>query len=379
MQCAQCHDHVLYDDYKQAHYYGLYAFFSRSYLFADPQLGPVVGEKADGDVSFKSVFKKKVNHTTGPKLIDGAPVGQPTVAKGQEYWMAPGDKARGIPRFSRRAQLADQLASGQTPEFSRNIANRLWAFMLGRGLVHPLDLMHGDNPPSHPELLETLAREFVGSGYNIKAFLRELALSRTYGRSSEPPPGLSAEDVAPERFAVAPLKPLSPEQLCWALLQATGIVAATRTNVEHQLFVVDPRLGQLVQVDAKRQRLGEEMVEKAVFAQLQGNMGPFIAQFAKAPGQSQDDAEPTVHQALFLANGEPTQSWLGGLAGRVAALADPSALAEELYLSLLTRRPTADERGEVARYLAERGGDRPRAVRELAWAIVTSAEFRFNH
>ena len=266
------------------------------------------------------------------------------------------------------------------PEFNRNIVNRLWAMLFGRGLVHPLDLHHGDNPPSHPELLESLANEFAASGYNFKVFLRELALSRAYARSSEPAPGLSSpEDSAPERFTVAALRPLTPEQMAWSLMQAAGIVAGTQADVERQLLGVDPRLRDLVQVDEARRRLGAELIERRVYDRLKGNAGPFVAQFGRAPGQSQDGGDSTVHQALFLANGQPVQSWLAALAGRVSAIADTTAAADELYLSVLTRRPTAAERDELAGYLAPRAGDRARAVGELAWALATSTEFRFNH
>ncbi len=147
MQCAQCHDHVLYNDYKQAHYYGLFAFFSRSYLVQDGKGVATVAEKADGDVTFKSVFKKKVTNTTGPRILDAEPVAEPAVAKGQEYWVAPADKVRAVPRYSRRAQLVKALVPDKAPEFSRNLANRLWAVVMGRGLVHPLDLHTADNPP----------------------------------------------------------------------------------------------------------------------------------------------------------------------------------------------------------------------------------------
>jgi hypothetical protein len=379
MQCAQCHDHVLYDDYKQAHYYGLLAFFSRSYLVQDARGLMTFAEKADGDVTFASVFKKKITHKTGPRLIDGPEVPDPAVAKGQEYLAAPGERVRAIPRYSRRAQLPAALTSGRSPEFARNIANRLWALMMGRGLVHPLDLHHGDNPPSHPELLDLLAREFAATGYDVKGFLRELALTRTYGRSSEPPPGSSPEDAEPQHFAVAALRPMSPEQMAWSLLQAAGVVAGTRADIERQMTGVDPKFRDLVGLDAKRRRLGRRLVEQAVFDRLKGNAAPFVQQFGRAPGQSQDASDATVHQALFLANGQPVQSWLAGLAGRLAPMPDPSALAEELYLALLTRRPTAEERDEVARYLAGRGNERAKAVQELAWALVTSAEFRFNH
>jgi hypothetical protein len=379
MQCSQCHDHVLYDDYKQDHYYGLYAYFSRTYLVQDARGVTLLGEKADGDVAYKSVFKKKVTHTAAPRLIDSPPVVEPAVAKGQEYWVAPGDKVRAIPRHSRRATLGPQLTSGEVPTFNRNIVNRLWALLMGRGLVHPLDLQHSDNPPSHPELLDLLANEFVSSGFDMKSFVRELASTRTYARSSEPPPGLPPADTAPERFTVAALKPLSPEQMAWSLMQMTGQVAATQADVERQLLGVDSKLRELVGMDAKRQEMGKELVESAVFERLKGNTGPFISQFAHAPGQSQDGADATVHQALFLANGEPVQSWLGGLAGRLNSISDPSAVAEELYLAVLTRRPTPSEREEVAQHLTARSAERPRAIQDLAWALVTSTEFRFNH
>jgi hypothetical protein len=379
MQCAQCHDHVLYDDYKQAHYYGLYAFFSRSYSIQDGRGVASFAEKADGDVTFKSVFKKKVTHGTGPRLIDGPPVTEQAVAKGQEYWVAPSDKVQSIPRNSRRALLGPLLASGQVPEFNRNIVNRLWALMMGRGLVHPLDLHHGDNPPSHPELLDSLAREFVAGGYNVKSFLRELALTRTYARSSEPPPGLSPEDTAPERFTVALLKPLSPEQMAWSVMQATGNVTGVRADVEHRRIALDPKFRDLMQTDAKREQLGRDLVEDEVYERLKGNAGPFVSQFGRAPGQAQDVSDSTVHQALFLANGQPVQAWVSGLANRLAAITDGGALTDELYLAVLTRRPTSGEREEAAQYLAKRGQERTPAVGELAWALLTSTEFRFNH
>ena len=123
----------------------------------------MLAEKADGDVTFTSVFKKKVSHQTGPRILDGPAVAEPGVPKGAEYLVAPDkeNKVRPIPRYSRRAELAKRLTSGAVPEFSRNIVNRLWAMMMGRGLVHPVDLHHAENPPADAELLDLMAREFV--------------------------------------------------------------------------------------------------------------------------------------------------------------------------------------------------------------------------
>ncbi|MDR3637086.1 MAG: DUF1549 domain-containing protein [Isosphaeraceae bacterium] len=385
LQCAQCHDHPLIDDYKQAHYYGLFAFFNRATLFGADKNAAVLAEKADGDVSFTSVFTKKVTHQAGPRVIDGPPVEEPKFAKGEEYLVPPAkdNSVRPVPRFSRLAQLAPRMTAATTPAFSRNIVNRLWALMMGRGLVHPLDLHHTENPPSHPELLDLLAREFAASQFDVKAFLRELALSRTYQRSSEPPPGMSEEKSDPSRFAVAALKPLSPEQLAWSVMQGLGLVAMYRSNAEHRVDNVDTKLRDILGTDAKRRDLRTTMLEETVFDQLGGSVAPFVGQFAPTGGQPQDVAEPTVHQALFIANGQPIQSWLApagtNLAGRLSALTDPSALAEELYLSLNSRRPTRDERDEVARHLERRGKERAAALQELVWAVLASTEFRFNH
>lgn len=384
LQCAQCHDHVLIDDYKQAHYYGLFAFYNRSYVVEQADGLKTIGEKADGDVTFSSVFVKKVTHKTGPRVLDGPEAAEPEVDAGEQYWVYPADKVRAIPRYSRRELLPDRLASPEVPEFSRNIVNRLWALMMGRGLVQPLDMHSETNPPSHPELLEMLANEFVAMRFDVKAFLRALARSQTYQRSSMPPPGASEDVLAPELFAVGALKPMSPEQLAWSVMQATGIVAAYRAQAERELFGVDPKFAALTRLDDERREFGRERVEALVFERLKGSMAPFISQFGGAPGQPQVDGQTTVHQALFLANGEPIQSWLApsgtNLTGRLAALTDPAMLAEELYLSLLSRRPTPEERAEVAKYLAERGeAERAKAVKELAWALLASAEFRFNH
>ena len=260
LQCAQCHDHPLIDDYKQAHYYGIFAFLNRTTLFgADPtgvkKNTGVLAEKADGDVTFSSVFKKKVSHQTGPRILDEQPVPEPRIPQGAEYLVAPDkeNKVRPIPRYSRRGELAKRLSATTVPQFSRNIVNRLWAIMMGRGLVHPVDLDHAENPPADSELLDLMARAFVVQRYDIKAFLRELALTRAYQRSSEPPPG--ASNGADSRFAVFSLKPLTPEQLAWSVMQGLGLVSIARQQAEERLDGHDPKMRTILETDDKRRAL----------------------------------------------------------------------------------------------------------------------------
>jgi hypothetical protein len=168
-------------------------------------------------------------------------------------------------------------------------------------------------------------------------------------------------------------------------MQGLGLVATTRAEVVQALEGNDPKLRAILRLDPPRQALRDRMIEVAVFDRLERNLRPFIRQFGGVAGQPQDAAEATstVDQALFLTNGEPLRTWLSSqpdrLVGRGAAMADPTTIAEELYLSILSRRPTPEERAEVADYLARRATEGTSALRELAWALLASSEFRFNH
>lgn len=357
LQCCQCHDHPRIDDYKQAHYYGIFAFLNRSSLVVDKKLNmAVLSEKADGEVTFQSVFDPaKVTKNTGPRLPEGPPLKEPAVEKGKEYVVAPAIGGRSVPRFSRRALLGPTLARADNEQFKRNIANRLWALMMGRGLVHPLDLDHSANPPSHPELLKLLADDIAARKFDMRGFLRELALSQTYQRSSEQSsPGKEPE---PASYMVALLKPLTPEQLAWSLMQATGLT------------------------DAERQALGKNATEAALYARLSPNVTPFVKAFGNPPGQAQE-FDARLDQALFLANGPTVRGWLtpraDNLIDRLGKVTNMDELAEELYLSVLTRLPGAEERKEMTDFLTARK-DRATALQDMAWALLASAEFRFNH
>ena len=192
MQCCQCHDHPLIDDYYQADYYGIYAFLSRGFLFTDKDKKVFFAEKANGDVTFTSVFTEEKGRTR-PRLPGDVPIDEPVFAAGEEYSVKPADKVRPIPKHSRRAKLAELATSGENDAFNRNIVNRLWSHMLGRGIVDPVDLHHPLNPAAHPALLTMLASEFVAMKYDIRAFLRELALTRTYQLALSTPDNLTAQ------------------------------------------------------------------------------------------------------------------------------------------------------------------------------------------
>ena len=190
LQCAQCHDHPLVDDYYQEDYYGIFAFLNRSFLFTAKDKKVFFAEKAEGNVSFTSVFTKEAGES-GPCLPASQPIKEPEFKKGEEYQVKPAKDVRPIPKYSRRQQLALLATSGKNQAFNRNFANRLWAHMMGKGLVEPVDFNHSDNPAVNPELMDVLSQELVAMKYDIRSFLRELALTQTYQRSLDMPTELS--------------------------------------------------------------------------------------------------------------------------------------------------------------------------------------------
>ncbi len=204
VQCAQCHDHPIINDYTQRDYHGLFAFLNRSYLFQpDTKQPAVLAEKAEGDAKFKSVFTEEEGET-GPRLPGETEIDEPQLTAEQAYKVKPDPKkktVRPVPAFSRREALAKAATDGTNDVFNRNLANRLWTLMIGRGLVHPIDQHHSDNPPVHPELLQRLADGLVQMDFDVKSFIRQIALSKTYQRPYRLPEdfGRLAEAIEQQR------------------------------------------------------------------------------------------------------------------------------------------------------------------------------------
>lgn len=345
LRCAECHDHIFIKDYKQADFQGLLAFVKNVSLA--PGKTPSVNEQlTKAKLEFASVFGG-AKMQTGPRVPGRSEVAIPTFAKGEEFAIKPDRKTKqpGVLKFSTLARLAEQVPAKDNQPFNRNAVNRLWAQMMGRGLVHPLDLDHAGNPPSHPELLDLLSREFVAHKYDVKWLLRELALTETYQRSGRLPPGV--KEVEPASYRTALERRLEPEQLLRSMLTATG----------------------------------EDTVKGG--ATFDKTRSAFVKAFAHAPRKPEDGFNPTLQAALFLLNDKLVLGWLpakpGNLLDRVQKMSDDRKAIEELYLAVLSRRPSADEVQDAQRFLAARSSRRPAALRNLAWALLASTEFCVNH
>lgn len=645
LSCAQCHDHPTVADYLQRDYHGLFAFFNRTYLFTrDSDKKAFIAEKAEGDVTFTSVFTKE-SGATRPRLPGGTQLPEPVLPRNAEYVVPPNPKdknLRPVPKFNRRAELAKVIAEPGNRAFNRNIVNRLWALMMGRPLAGPVDELNSANPAAYPELLDLLATEFAASGYDTRAFVRELALTRVYGRSFElpsaitSPRGLAAtwipilearqrqftnataaaeadvkrvqdrlaaqrkamqpvvdelaktntvlaevrkacdpainahrdaerelarkrdalksvqdaqakldealvqlpgdkelvasvdklkaritelnkeieaavkevaakdtaakpmrEKLAPaeattepvrkrfaiedakllaldaeliaattrwqdaktavnhltrqletaraladcdrlrseleqskealerakrqsasgansaaaaqmaaleakvpsdtkalqaatdklatileKSFAVGALAALTPEQLAWSMMRATGVVGAHELAGGAEFDKKTPSTD-ANKTDPARLAARAKAAEQYTWDKLKGGAAGFAPLFGAGAGEPQDTFFATADQALFLNNGSMVRSWLApsadNLSARLTKLTDARTLAEELYLSTLTRLPTEDEVASVQKQLAAREKEKPAVVQDLAWGLLTSVEFRFKH
>lgn len=344
--CSQCHDHPDVGDYAQDEYFGLFAYLKET--------------PSEATLEYESVFRPG-KQTTGPRLPGGEELQIPTFEKDQK------DEAA---KFRPRLLLSQNLPTAENELFVRNSVNRFWFLMMGRGLVHPLDLHHEDNPPSHPKLLDTMSQEFVAHHFDIKWLLRQIALSDSYQRSSILPEGLALKDAPPQSYRIANLKPLTPEQMAWCVTGATG-------NLDWLLKATAPEESEFSYFDYINGRVDH-------FPQnFPDIMKLFVGVYSNPPGEAEVDFAPSMGHALFLMNDQGILNWLkprsGNLVERLSKLTEESLVADELYISVLTRPPTKEESTEVARYLAQNRDRRIEALGELVWALISSAEFRMNH
>jgi hypothetical protein len=354
VSCAQCHDHPLVHDWKQDHFYGMKSFFNRTF-----EAGGQIAERDKGIVQFKTTKGVSKNaqlmFLTGTVVVDPeggsvpVEVTKPQPKKISKAPIAPVPP----PKFSVRNQLAElALQPKERDFFARSIVNRVWHRLYGTGLVSPLDQMHSENAPSHPELLAWLARDTAEHGYDLRRLIRELVLSKTWSRSSR---WEGSSFPRPQTFAVARLRALTPMQL------ATSLRLATTAS------------------DQLPATLKPDELERRLEGLESGARG-----FASLIEQPRDDFQISVTEALLFSNSDRIQKEFltdgrDRLLGQLKEIKDTNAALETLTLNVLGRSPTGEEKALLTEYLNNRK-DRPaEALRQVTWALLTGAEFRFNH
>jgi len=323
IRCAECHDHP-FTAWKQEDFWSYAAFFARVRGPSNMGGPAEVTEATSGEV--KNPATKK---SVPPRFLGGA---------------APDSGATAEPR---RAQLVRWITESGNPYFARAAVNRAWSMMFGRGLVHPVDNLDENNPPTHPEVLDLLAKDFAAHGYDLRRLFRILAGTRAYQLASSPEGG----DVVIKSYAAMSVRSLSSKQIYDGMVRATG---------------------RREPLDPAAMRVAQQRSE-------------FLAQI-DAPTREATEFQGGIPQTLTMLNGplvtELTSPWSSDL---VAALVDSPFLTDEerietLFLAALTRSPTSPQQAKALQWLRDnaREGDQAQPLADLLWALVNSSEFALN-
>ena len=262
-----------------------------------------------------------------------------------------------------REDFADWLLAPANPWFTRAIANRVWSWLLGRGIVHEPDDLRADNPPSNPDLLARLERELVTSHYDVKALMRFILTSETYQRSSI---AVGNRPEAAVNFAHYPLRRLEAEVLIDALNQITG------TSEKYSSAIPEPFT--FIPEHTRAIALPDGSITSS-----------FLENFGRPARDTGLERERnnaiSAPQRLHLLNSTHIQRKLEQgprLQALLRARSTPRELVDSLYFTILSRPATADEQRLAADY-ATSGIDRRTAALDLAWALINSAEFLHRH
>lgn len=332
--CAKCHHHP-FEKYSQEDYYSFAAFFSRVGTKNSEEFGlfgreSVVIVKNSGEVRHPKTGKNLPPRTLDGDVVDDA--------------------------LDRRIPLAEWLTSKENRVFARSVANRYISYLLGRGLVEPVDDMRETNPATNPELLDQLAQHFVDSNFDIKQLMRAIMTSRVYQLSSVP----TARNVNDDKYySHYQVKRLSAEPLLDAIDQVTKV----RTKF-------------------KSLPLGTRAIE------LPDGEYPdyFLTVFGKPRRASVCECErmpdENLAQALHTLNGEILAKKISDKSGLVSELAkaemEERNAVRRLFLATLSREPREEELTALEAFRKE-AETAQLYYEDVLWTLVNSKEFLFNH
>jgi hypothetical protein len=325
LECAQCHDHP-FDKWTRTQFWESAAFFA-----GVPPLEPGGKPPSPGPLALRRRLKVPDKEVVAEaRFLDGK----------EPDWARDSDPRRAF---------ATWVTAANNPFFAPMAANRIWARLFGVGLVDPIDDFGPHNLPSHPELLDELARAFVSSGYDERFLIRALTQTAAYQRTSRAASG-SQEDA--RLFGRMNVKGLLAEQLFDSLALATGF----RERVPA----------------AARPAFGWERGSPRAL---------FVARFGG--GNQRTDQQTSILQALALMNGDwvarQTDPSRGEMLRAVteAPFLDDRRRVETLYLATLSRPPRPEEMRRVLARLD--GSDRRQALADVFWVLLNSNEFLLNH
>lgn len=346
MQCAECHDHP-FTTWKQDDFWGLAAFFSRTARVEKTKNDPRTGifDTKEGPKRTRFGLEPLVRKEAGAVAIpkDAGPhAGKIVPAK-----FLTGEVVKLDDEASPRPRLAEWTTSPKNPYFARAAVNRIWGHLMGRGLVEPIDALD-ESLPSHPELFHALAGDFIASGFDVKHIVRSILLTRAYQRSHRVVAGNEKDDVY---YSHATVKVVPPESFYECLVIASGGV-------------------------------GKDGTAGTIAAGGRSSKGEILgsrAEFMKLFGTDEIDGDPVdytqgIPQALVLMNERATNETARLVDDAIREKGDDDAIVTRIFVGVLCRRPSDEERSIVREFLDRRPED-PMRFQAVWWALVNSPEF----
>ena len=339
IQCAECHNHP-FDRWTMDDYYGFVSFFTG--MKRKPGIEP----------RERRIY---CDTTAAPArhLVDGSPMPAKVLGSIDPV------KAGGDPR----KDLAEWLTSPSNELFSRNLANRIWAQLLGRGIVEPVDDVRASNPPVNGPLLDALSKRLVDSKFDLRALVRDICNSRVYQLSVRPNPS-NLRDT--RQFSHAHLRRLRADVLLDSVVAVTGV---------------------------SRRFSGFQEGTRAIeyYPRLSGSTegpshgDPFFATFGRSSRATvcacETKKEPTLSQTLHMAVGDTVRDRLdsGGVVKKLLeSKTHPDQIVEILFVRVLCRQPTPSEKAAMRDLVGAAAGDQA-VYEDILWSLLNSTEFAFNH
>lgn len=349
LNCAQCHNHP-FDRWTQDDYYGWADVFSRiDYKIIENKRR----DKNDKHefIGEQIVLVKDTGSLNDPRT--DKPVNAPRLL-GADKPLAKGDDPL--------KSLGDWLTRDNRL-FAKAQVNRIWAQMMGRGLVDPVDDFRATNPASHPELLEQLTDTFVAGGYDVKALIRLIAASRTYQLSSDTNESNASDEV---NYSHAVPRRMTAEQMADALHQVAGVAP------QFSGYEKGTRAAQIAGVPKLNRRGGEGPTTADLF----------LLSFGKPPRELACDCERSNETALNhtfqLVSGPLVADLISRQGNRIdqvlTAKTPIEQMVDELYLTALGRPATTDERTGMSEHV-RRAKDQRKGLEDVMWALVNAKEF----
>lgn len=337
LECAKCHHHP-FEVYGQDEFYSFAAYFAKLSRKGTGISAPISGSE---EFIFAGT-NGAVNHPLKNTPMSPKPL----------FGKAPSLEGVEDPREA----LAEWITSDQNPYFAQAMANRVWADLMGRGFVDPVDDLRATNPPSNAPLLTALGDDFRTQRYDIKQLIRRIATSYVYGLSSVP----SDKNVADHRnFSRHYRTRLRAEVLLDTVSTATGV----REDFE------------AMPLGSRAKELWTARID-SLFLDAFGRQDP------NQDPPCERTLDTTIVQSLHLMNSNTLARKVASDTSRAHELAQspltPPQIVEELYLSLYARRPTSDELKDASNLFDEPDANRRRVTEDLMWALINTPEFVFK-